>query len=241
MTTSRNTASRIAATLADIRPDSIPLPSGAEARLAALTAGDEDPLEVVVAVGTGKGGRGWRYMPEYLQEFVDKVNGEGMVGLLGHQRDEDLGHQFPTPVTHWLAARWDPNAPVVGADGQPTGDKGVAFFRGWVDQSTGIDLKRWIRGKMVTQPSIFGIPTLEQDGGETVVRHGKPLSIDWSPLGRAGMATAQLVSAGEMDIIGGLPFDRTYGGAIEYDAPPAQGGTLETYGGALLYERARVL
>jgi hypothetical protein len=48
--------------------------------------------------------------------------------------------------------------------------------------------------------SIFGVPKLQQVGGETHVVDYKPLSIDWTPLGRAGMPTA-VVAIGEMDEI----------------------------------------
>ncbi len=60
--------------------------------------------------------------------------------------------------------------------------------------------KRWIKANVVRTVSIFGIPKLQQVSGETHVVDYKPLSIDWTPLGRAGMPTA-VVAIGEMDEI----------------------------------------
>jgi hypothetical protein len=62
------------------------------------------------------------------------------------------------------------------------------------------DLKRWIKAKTIRTVSIFGVPKLQQVGGETHVVDYKPLSIDWTPLGRAGMPTS-IVAVGEMDEI----------------------------------------
>ena len=116
-----------------------------------------------------------------MQKLVHHVEQQSLNGFLGHQRQEDIEHQFPTPVTHWLGAAWKD-------------DK--AYFRGVVDKTAG-DLKRWIRAGRVTQPSIFTYPTLTKgSNGETEVRDLSPLSIDWAPLGRAGMDTARVVYAG---------------------------------------------
>ncbi|MEG3071038.1 MAG: hypothetical protein RQM92_09690 [Candidatus Syntrophopropionicum ammoniitolerans] len=72
-----------------------------------------------------------------------------------------------------------------------------AYFRGVVDKAAA-DLKRWIKAKTIKTVSIFGIPKLQKINGETNVVDYKPLSIDWTPLGRAGMPTA-IVATGEMD------------------------------------------
>src|SRR5690606_18863302 len=84
---------------------------------------------------------------------------------------------------------------------------GKAYFRGVIDKAAS-DLKRWIKAKAIRQVSIFGIPKLQKVNGETHVVDYKPLSIDWTPLNRAGMPTS-VVAIGEMDEI--LP-----DGAIEH-------------------------
>ncbi len=152
--------------------------------LQALKAGDPEPMEVVVEIPAGKSKRGWNYRPEALQKIVGEVMSQGLPGFLGHQKPEEVDHQFPTPVTHWVGALWR---------------DGKAYFRGVVDAAAK-DLKRWIKAKTVRTVSIFGAPKLQQVGGETHVVDYKPLSIDWTPLGRAGMPTS-IVAIGEMDEI----------------------------------------
>lgn len=152
------------------------------ANLEAVKAGDEDPMEVVVSIPSGKSTRGWNYTPQALQKIVGEVNTTGLAGFLGHQKDENVSSEFPLPVTHWIGAVWK---------------DGVAYFRGVVDKAAG-DLKRWIRAGTVRTVSIFGVPTLKQAGGETQVVDYRPLSIDWTPLGRAGMPTT-IVAMGEMN------------------------------------------
>lgn len=202
----------------------IPLSDAAQARMAELTKGDTDIQPVVVGVGVGKGGRGWTYTAPYLQKFVDQVNTRGMFGIMGHQRDEDLSHQFPEPVTHWLAAKWDATAPVLDNQGRATGDKGVAYFRGVVDPKAS-DLKRWLRGKAIDQPSIYGRPKLRKGAsGELEVYDGDPLSIDWAPQGRAGMTTASVLALGEMDAIGSDPITST----DTTEDPSSEGSTKVT-------------
>jgi len=154
--------------------------------LQALKAGDPEPMEVVVEIPAGKSKRGWNYRPEALQAIVGEVMSQGLPGFLGHQKPEDVDHQFPIPVTHWVGAKWDP---VVKK----------AYFRGAIDKAAS-DLKRWIKANVIRTVSIFGIPKLQQIAGETQVVDYQPLSIDWTPLGRAGMPTA-VVAVGEMDEI----------------------------------------
>jgi len=138
----------------------------------------------VVEIPAGKSKRGWNYRPEALQKIVGEVMSQGLPGFLGHQKPEDVDHQFPTPVTHWVGALWK---------------DGKAYFRGVVDKAAA-DLKRWIKAKTIRTVSIFGVPKLQQVGGETHVVDYRPLSIDWTPLGRAGMPTS-IVAIGEMDEI----------------------------------------
>jgi len=152
--------------------------------IATLKAGDDNPMEVIVEVPTGRSKRGWNYKPEALQKIVGEVMRQGLPGFLGHQKPEDVDSQFPTPVTHWVGALFR---------------DGKAYFRGVIDKSAA-DLKRWIRAGAVRTVSIFGVPTLQTVGGETQVVDYKPLSIDWTPLGRAGMPT-QVVAVGEIDVI----------------------------------------
>lgn len=170
----------------EMRVEDVPLAPWAD--LQALKAGDPEPMEIVVEIPAGKSKRGWNYRPEALQKIVGEVMSQGLPGFLGHQKPEDVDHQFPTPVTHWVGALWK---------------DGKAYFRGVVDKAAE-DLKRWIKAKTIRTVSIFGVPKLQQVGGETYVVDYRPLSIDWTPLGRAGMPTS-IVAVGEMDeiIIGG--------------------------------------
>lgn len=171
----------------EMRPEDIPLATGVD--LVTLKDGDEAPMEVVVEVPQGKSKRGWNYTGEALQSIVNHVNQHTLSGFLGHQKPEEVDTQFPQPVTHWIGAKWE---------------NGRAYFRGVVDKVAG-DLKRWIKAKRVNQVSIFGVPEIEQSGGETRVVGYQPLSIDWTPHGRAGMPT-RIIAVGEMDstFAGGL-------------------------------------
>jgi len=171
----------------------IPLAPGVD--LAALKAGDDDPMEVVVEVPAGKSKRGWNYRPEALQKIVGEVMKNTLSGFLGHQKPEDVDHQFLPPVTHWVGAKWE---------------NGKAYFRGVIDTAAK-DLKRWIRAGRIKQVSIFGMPTLRSVAGETEVVDYRPLSIDWTPLDRAGMPT-RIVAVGEMDVILGDDPNKPNGG-----------------------------
>lgn len=153
----------------------------------ALKKGDDDPLEVVMAVPAGKSTRGWNYTPQALNSIVGEVNSVGLPGFLGHQKAENVATEFPQPVTHWIGAKMK---------------DGVAYFRGLIDKSAP-DLKRWVRGKAVSQVSIYGYPQLQQNAvtGETDVTDYKGLSIDWTPLNRAGMPTSVAAISGEMDSV----------------------------------------
>lgn len=169
----------------EIKPDDIPLAPGVD--LTTLKAGDEDPLEVVMEVPAGRSKRGWNYKPEAIQAIVKHVQEKTLSGFLGHQKPEDVESEFKPPVTHWVGAAWK---------------DGKAYFRGVVDAAAK-DLKRWIRSNRINQVSIFGIPKLIKVAGETQVVDYMPMSIDWTPLDRAGMPT-RIVATGEMDqIIGG--------------------------------------
>jgi hypothetical protein len=152
-----------------------------------LLKGDDDPMQVVIEVGPGKSSRGWTYTPQALEKLVAHVNEHTLSGIMGHQKEEDLPHEFRNPATHWIGAVWK---------------DGKAYVRGVIDK-TAPDLKRWIRSKRVTQPSIFTRPTLRKSGGVTDVYDLVPLSIDWAPLGRGGMDSARVagLSSGEMDVI----------------------------------------
>jgi hypothetical protein len=99
---------RLAAEVADtIKPGDIPLSSGyTDADLAALLKGDDDPMQVVIEVGPGKSSRGWNYTPQALEKLVQHVNEHTLSGIMGHQREEDLGHQFVNPATNWIGAVW---------------------------------------------------------------------------------------------------------------------------------------
>lgn len=174
----------------EMRVEDVPLAPWAD--LNTLKAGDSEPMEIVVEIPAGKSKRGWNYRPEALQKIVGEVMNQGLPGFLGHQKPEDVDHQFPTPVTHWVGALWK---------------DGKAYFRGVVDKAAS-DLKRWIKAKAIRQVSIFGVPKLQKVNGETHVVDYQPLSIDWTPLNRAGMPTS-VVAIGEMDEI--LPTDMVDG------------------------------
>src|SRR5690606_17238851 len=174
----------------EMRVEDVPLASWAD--LQALKAGDPEPMEVVVEIPAGKSKRGWNYTPEALKAIVGEVMSQGLPGFLGHQKPENIDYEFPTPVTHWTGALWK---------------DGKAYFRGVIDKVAS-DLKRWIKAKAIRQVSIYGIPKLQKVNGETHVMDYKPLSIDWTPLNRAGMPTS-VVAIGEMDEI--LPTDMVEG------------------------------
>jgi len=166
----------------EIQVEDVPLAPWAD--LQALKAGDPEPMEVVVEIPAGKSKRGWNYTPEALKAIVGEVMSQGLPGFLGHQKPENIDYEFPTPVTHWVGALWK---------------DGKAYFRGVIDKAAS-DLKRWIKAKSIRQVSIYGIPKLQKVNGETHVVDYKPLSIDWTPLNRAGMPTS-VVAIGEMDEI----------------------------------------
>jgi len=166
----------------EMRVEDVPLAPWAD--LNALKAGDPEPMEVVVEIPAGKSRRGWNYTPEALKAIAGEVMSQGLPGFLGHQKPENIDHEFPTPVTHWVGALWK---------------DGKAYFRGVIDKAAS-DLKRWIKANAVRQVSIFGVPKLQKVNGETHVVDYKPLSIDWTPLNRAGMPTS-VVAIGEMDEI----------------------------------------
>lgn len=175
----------------EMRPEDIPPAAGVDVDL--IKAGDPDPLEVVVAVPAGRSTRGWNYTPGALKEIVDTVNSQTLSGIMGHQRPENLANDFVEPVTHWIGAK------MVGE---------TAYFRGIIDADAK-KLKRWIRSGRIKQVSIFGAAQLSNVSGETNVIHYKAMSIDWTPLDRAGMPT-RIVALGEMDdpdIEGGNPVD----------------------------------
>ena len=71
----------------------------------ALKKGDDDPLEVVMAVPAGKSTRGWNYTANALNSIVGEVNSKGLPGFLGHQKAENVATEFPSPVTHWIGQR----------------------------------------------------------------------------------------------------------------------------------------
>ena len=166
----------------EMKVEDVPLAPWAD--LNALKAGDPEPMEVVVEIPAGKSKRGWNYTPEALKAIVGEVMSQGLPGFLGHQKPENIDYEFPIPVTHWVGALWK---------------DGKAYFRGVIDKAAS-DLKRWIKAKAIRQVSIYGIPKLQKINGETHVVDYKPLSIDWTPLNRAGMPTS-IIAIGEMDEI----------------------------------------
>lgn len=172
----------------EMRVEDIPVAPGVDVE--ALKKGDDDPLEVVVEIPASKSKRGWNYTANSLKNIVDAVNTKTLNGFLGHQKPEDVSNQFLPPVTHWIGAKMK-------------GD--VAYFRGVVDAAAK-DLKRWIKSGRIKQVSIFGMPKIQKVAGETNVVGYEPLSIDWTPLDRAGMNTRIVAMSGEMwDLEGNGP------------------------------------
>jgi hypothetical protein len=161
------------------------IPVASWVKLDELKKDDPNPLEVVVAIPAGVSKRGYRYTEKALQKIVDTVNKQGLPGGLGHQKPENINHEFLHPATHWVGAKME---------------NGVAYFRGVVDKSAE-DLKRWIRANTIRTVSIYGLANRKVVNGEVVVDDFQPLSIDWTPLGRNGMDT-RIVAIGEIDSIG---------------------------------------
>ncbi|MFW5436570.1 hypothetical protein [Paenibacillus apiarius] len=172
----------------EIQLDDVPLSPSVQ--IEELKKGDNDPLEVVVEIPASKSKRGWNYKSQSLKDIVDAVMTRTLNGFLGHQKPEDVNNQFLPPVTHWVGAK------MVGE---------TAYFRGVVDAAA-TDLKRWIRSNRINQVSIYGMPKLQRANGETDVVGYNPLSIDWTPLDRAGMNTRIVAMSGEMwDLDGAGP------------------------------------
>jgi len=184
----------------EMRVEDVPLAPWAVEAVPRLKEGDDDPMEVVVEIPEGRSKRGWYYTRRVLERIVEKVNTEGLPGYLGHQKPENVDHEFPTPVTHW-----------VGAKLVDRGGKAYAYLRGVVDK-VAPHLKRWIRGNVTRQTSIFGRVTLAKVGNDTHVVDFEPLSNDWTPLNRAGMPT-RVVAVGEMD--------STFANNVGADSAPA--------------------
>lgn len=182
----------------EMQVNDIPVAPGVD--LEALKKDDEDPLEVVVEIPASKSKRGWNYTKNALKSIVDAVNTRTLNGFLGHQKPEDVSNQFLPPVTHWVGAK------MVGE---------VAYFRGVID-SAAKDLKRWIKSGRIRQVSIFGRPKLQNVSGETHVVDYDPLSIDWTPLDRAGMNTKIVALSGEMwDLEGNGPITNQGGNEMD--------------------------
>lgn len=180
----------------EMKTDDIPLAPGVD--LEAFKKEDDDFMEVVVEIPAGPSTRGWNYTPQALKSIVDKVMTQTLAGFLGHQKPEDVKNEFKPPVTHWIGAKME-------------GDS--AYFRGIIDKAA-TDLKRWIRTGRIKQVSIFGYPKLQTYNGETLVVDYDALSIDWTPLNRAGMPTRIVAMSGEMwDIDGEGPKNDYNGGA----------------------------
>ena len=65
-----------------------------------LKAGDEDPLEVVVEIDSGKNTKGWNYLPQTIEKIAKQINEKVPNGFLGHQKQENLAYEFPKIATH---------------------------------------------------------------------------------------------------------------------------------------------
>ncbi|MGV8164639.1 MAG: hypothetical protein ACLKAK_07265 [Alkaliphilus sp.] len=163
---------------AEMRVNDIPL--NGKINVQKLKESDNDPCEIIVEIPVSKSTRGWKYEESALKDIIKTVMEQGLSGFLGHQKQDDVEYEFPTPVTHWVGGLFQ---------------DGKAYIRGVVDKSA-TDLKRWIRAGSIQQVSIYGYADTEGTGEETQVKGFEALSIDWVPLGRAGMPT-RIVAIGE--------------------------------------------
>lgn len=167
----------------DVKVDDIPVSSSVD--YDKLIEGDEEPMEVAVSMQAGKSKRGWDYTPEVVKSIVDQVNSDSPNGFKGHQKAENVSHEFVDPATHWIGAKYDDKT-------------NTAYFRGYVDPSEK-KLRRWIKTKRINETSIFGEMQLKKEKGETKVVGCNLMSIDWTPKGRPGMQTKVVDIKGEMD------------------------------------------
>ncbi|MYL45047.1 hypothetical protein GLV94_05280 [Virgibacillus halodenitrificans] len=182
----------------EMKTTGVPLATGVD--IEAFKKEDDDFYEVVVEIPAGPSTRGWNYTKFALQSIVDKVMRNTLAGFLGHQRPENVKNEFKTPVTHWVGAKMEGES---------------AFFRGVIDKSSP-DLKRWLRTGRIKQVSIFGHPKLQTSNGETQVIDYDALSIDWTPLDRAGMPTKIVATSGEMwDMDGMGPDNKNINGGAK--------------------------
>lgn len=203
----------LGASLSQVKPSDIPLASGVNVEL--MKSMDQDPLEVAVEIPATKSKRGWNYKSESLQDIVNYVNKNTLNGFLGHQKAEDVSTQFKPPVTSWIGAKFNPDAPVTDKNGKVIG-KGKAYFRGLIDADAP-QLKRWVRTGRIKEVSIFGFPKLKKNTGtgEMDVTGYNPLSIDWTPLHRPGMPTS--IVGMEMDSTIKSDDDNKGGKAMDFD------------------------
>lgn len=169
--------------------NNIPLAFGVD--LPRLLKEDPDPCQIAVEIPEGKSTRGWYYTSKALQDIVDWVEKNTLAGFLGHQQVNNIDHEFLPPVVHWIGAKFE---------------NGKAYFRGLIDKAQP-DLKRWIRTGRIKEVSIFGNPELKTGPKGTEVIGYHPLSIDFTPLGRAGMPTKIVDISGEMDSTFGIQND----------------------------------
>jgi hypothetical protein len=178
------TLSLLASVAGEMAAGDVPLGIGQNEYNVLLEKNEGEPREVVVEIAPGKSKRGWTYREAVFDRIVGEVNNGGLPGYKGHQKPEDVAHQFVDPVTHWVGA--------LKRDGK-------YYFRGVIDKHAPA-IKDWLRSKRVSQVSIFGFPKVARVAGEIQVVDYEPISIDWTPLKRAGMPT-RIVAFGEMDAI----------------------------------------
>lgn len=173
----------------EMSPSDVPLAPWVDYE--SLRADDSDLLDVVVAVPEGRSKRKWYYQAGALKDIHAEIMASGLPGYMGHQRPENVDHEFPPLATQWIGAKLDQSAA-----------KTVLYVRGLIDKSQE-NLKRWIRRRFIRQVSIYGRPKLARVGGEMHVVGYEPLSIDWTPLNRNGMPTRIVAMngapAGEFD------------------------------------------
>lgn len=156
--------------------------------LEALQAVDENPVFATVAIRSGRGdqGSGPYYGPEILQSWEQQINSKRPPGYLGHQDPEKVSWEYRDPVTAWVGARFE-----------PSGDEGVLYVKGYVPP-TASELRTQLQlaeagADVVNSVSVFGTRQVDQDRVVTF----DLWSLDWTPKGRAGMATQLVGVSGE--------------------------------------------
>lgn len=146
--------------------------------LAALTAGDADPLFVTLPVAqvgaVSQNGR--RYDRAAVEAIVRAIQAGGVDGIKGHLRDDERGHRYDLPSLYWVGATLD--------------EDGIAWAKAYIPPREA-DLREHVRlAKASNAPlgtSLYGTANLAPDG---TVRDLRLESIDLAHPARVGVPEA---------------------------------------------------